>query len=234
MSVNNQLCVRTPLYSRRYVFSLFIGSILLARFCVGEEKPKSGDVNLEFSRVFIFVDKSGVVGHQHAVEGKLKKGQLFTLKDPTASNERSGSLVFDMRSFDADGSQARRYLGLEGETDAATRKKVNENMLGGEILAVQQYPEARLENATLKSTGKASNRKLPEYLLEGDFTLHKTTRRIQARCDLEEKDGWHHVRGSFKILQSDYGIKPYSKMMGAVGVKDELIIIGDLWVVPTL
>ncbi len=234
MSVNNQSSDRTLLYSSHHVFSLFITSILLASVCVGQEEPKSGDVNLEFSRVFIFVDKSGVVGHQHAVEGKLKKGQLYTLKDPAASNEQSGSLVFDMKSFDADGSQARRYLGLEGETDAATRKKVNENMLGGEILAVQQYPEARLENATLKSTGKASNRKLPEYLLEGDFTLHKTTRRIQARCDLEEKDGWHHVRGSFKILQSDYGIKPYSKMMGAVGVKDELIIIGDLWVVPTL
>jgi polyisoprenoid-binding protein YceI len=105
-------------------------------------------------------------------------------------------------------------------------------MLGPEILNVNRYPEAKFENVRVNATGKTSNRKLPEYILEGDFTLHKTTRHLQIRCDLEEKDGWHHVRGSFKILQTDYGIKPYTKMLGAVGIKDELMILGDIWLVP--
>lgn len=188
---------------------------------------KPGEVNLEFSRVFIFVDKSGVVGHEHAIEGKLKSGEIVTQQG------QPGTVVFDMRSFDADTSVARKYLGLEGETDAATRKKVNENMLGNEILDVAKYPEARLENISLKSTGKKTKRDLPEYILEGDFVLHETKRHIEVRCDVEHKDGWNHVRGGFKILQSDYGIKPFSKMLGAVGVKDQLVIMGDLWVVPT-
>jgi polyisoprenoid-binding protein YceI len=97
---------------------------------------------------------------------------------------------------------------------------------------VEKFPEARLENAKLTASNQKNQRGLPEYVLEGDFVLHATKRHIQIRCDLEEKDGWHHLRGAFKILQSDYGIKPFSKMMGAVGVKDELIILGDLWVVP--
>jgi len=188
---------------------------------------KPGEVNTQFSRVFIFVDKSGLAGHQHAVEGKLKSGQLF------ATNGQKSSLVFDMKSFDADTLTARKYLGLSGETDEATRKKVNDNMLGKEILSVNRFPEARLENATLVSSDKKSKRDLPEYVIEGDFVLHETKKHIQIRCDLEEKDGWHHIRGAFKILQSDYGIKPFSKMMGAVGVKDELVILGDLWVVPS-
>jgi polyisoprenoid-binding protein YceI len=187
---------------------------------------KPGAVNLEFSRVYIFVDKSGVAGHQHAVEGKVKSGELFT------QSSRPGTIVFDMKSFDADTPTARKYIGLEGETDAGTRKKVNENMLGVEILSVNKYPEARLENAVLKSTGKTSKRKLPEYTLEGDFVLHDTKRHIEIRCDVETRDGWNHVRGGFKILQSDYGIKPFSKMLGAVGVKDELTILGDFWMVP--
>jgi hypothetical protein len=188
---------------------------------------KPGEVNLQFSRVFIFVDKSGLAGHQHAVEGKLKSGQLFS-----TSGQKS-SLVFDMKSFDADTLTARKYLGLSGETDEATRKKVNDNMLGKEILSVNLFPEARLENATLVSIHKKSKRDLPEYVIEGDFVLHETKKHIQIRCDLEEKDGWHHIRGAFKFLQSDYGIKPFSKMMGAVGVKDELVILGDLWVAPS-
>lgn len=211
---------------RAFLFVLCLYVAHLCQLVSAQELPKPGSVNLEYSRVYIFVDKSGVVGHQHAVVGKLKSGQLYSPRD------EHGSLVFDMKSFDADGLPARQYIGLEGETDEGTRKKVNENMLGPEILSVEKYPEARLENATLKGTGQMSKRQLPEYILEGDFTLHKTTKHIRIKCEVEQKDGWHHVRGAFKILQSDYGIKPFSKMMGAVGVKDELLIIGDLWVVP--
>lgn len=190
------------------------------------QSPAPGDVNLEFSRVYIFVDKSGLVGHEHAVEGRLKSGSLYT-QEP-----RSGTIVFDMTTFDADGENARKALRLSGTTDAATRSKVNENMLGVEILNVKKYPEAKLENAVLTATGKTTGRRLPEYQLEGDFTLHSTRRHIVIPCDIEVQNGWHHVRGSFKILQSDYGIKPFSKMLGAVGVKDEIIITGDLWVAP--
>ncbi len=186
-----------------------------------------GDVNTEFSRVFIFVDKSGVVGHPHAIEGKLSSGRWFQRSDA------KGTLIFDMTSFDADGPQARKYLGLEGETDAATRTKVNENMRGEEVLWVKKFPEAKLESVSLRSTGRTSKRKLPEFVMAGEFTLHESTRPIEFVCDMELKDGWQHIRGAFKILQSDYGIKPYSKMMGAVGVKDELIILGDLWVAPS-
>jgi polyisoprenoid-binding protein YceI len=185
----------------------------------------SGDVNLEHSRIFIFVDKVGLVGHQHAVEGRLKQGQLFT-------DGQQGTLVFDMKSFDADTPTARKYLALEGETDDATKKKVNENMLGIEILNVNQYPEASFTKAKLVPVGKNSGRGLPEYMLEGDFTLHKVTKRIQIRCDMEIKEGWQHLRGAFKILQSEYGIKPFRKMLGSIGVKDELVIVGDLWIAP--
>ncbi|AMV33805.1 YceI-like domain protein [Pirellula sp. SH-Sr6A] len=191
-----------------------------------EKNWVAGEINTEFSRVFIFVDKAGLVGHQHAVEGRLKDGHLVI------NDDKKSSITFDMKSFDADTPLARKYLSIQSEIDEETRKKVNENMLGLEILSVEHYPEATLKNVKWKPTGKTSKRNLPEYLLEGNFTLHKTTRPIQAVCDAELKDGWLHVRGAFRILQSDYRIKPFSKMMGTVGVKDELRIYGDLWVVP--
>jgi polyisoprenoid-binding protein YceI len=194
-----------------------------------ETAPRSlrpGDVNTEFSRVYIYVDRTTALGHSHGIEGKFKSGNM------SISASATGELLFDMDSFDADTETARKVFSIEKEIDAPTRKKVNENMRGPEILDVKEYPEARLERATLTPTGKTSSRKLPEFLLEGDFTLHGTTRRIKALCDLEQKEGWHHVRGTFKILQSDFGIKPFSKMLGAVGIKDELVIFGDLWLVP--
>lgn len=187
---------------------------------------RSGDLNLEFSRVYIFVDKTNNLGHSHGVEGKLKSGRL------KADVQEPVSLVFDMKSFVADTPTARKVFAIDAEIDAATVRKVNQNMLGKEILDVQGFPEAVFQKATMKKTDKQSTRGLPEYQLEGEFTLHGVTRRVTFPCDLEIKDGWHHVRGKFTIRQTDFGIKPYTKAFGAVGIKDELVIQGDLWVVP--
>lgn len=225
-----------------FYFSFFIlsalGFSLLADTASAQDQaaspPKSaaiqkfnpGDLNLEFSRVYIFVDKTNNLGHSHGVEGKLKGGKLLT--DATETS----TLVFDMRSFVADTETARKVFGIDASIDAATVKKVNQNMLGNEILDVQRFPEASLEKATLTKTDRQSSRGLPEYKLEGDFTLHGKTRHVVIPCDLEIKDGWHHIRGKFTIRQTDFGIKPYTKAFGAVGIKDELVIQGDLWVVP--
>ncbi|MFO0014423.1 MAG: YceI family protein [Planctomycetota bacterium] len=188
---------------------------------------QAGDINTEFSRVYIFVDRSTSLGHAHGVEGRLLRGNILM------DGSHPGTLVIDMKSFDADTPTGRKVFGLADDIDQATRKKVTENMLGAEVLHVSKYPEAKLENVKLTATGKTSDRKLPEYVMEGDFTLHNTTRTISATCDLEDKNGWNHLRGKFRIRQTDYGIKPYSRALGAVGVKDELLIYGDLWIAPS-
>ncbi len=185
-----------------------------------------GEINREYSRVYVFVDRSNSLGHVHGVEGKLKSGMV------AVNGAQPGSLVIDMQSFDADTAAGRAAFGLADEIDQGTRQKVNENMKGPEVLNVARFPEARLENIKLIATGKESQRKLPEYTMEGDFTLQQTTRKISATCDLEEKNGWQHLRGLFRIRQTDYGIKPFSRVLGAVGVKDELLIYGDLWIMP--
>jgi hypothetical protein len=207
------------------IITVFAHLLCLVHSATGQEL-QPGALNLDYSRVFVFVDKSSSLGHQHAIEGTLKEGLLLIGQD------KPGKLVFDVATFSADTDVARKYLALDGKTDEGTKEKVNANLLGAEILDAGRYPEALLSNATLKPSGATSSRGLQEYVLDGDFTLLKTTRRIQAKCDLELKDGWQHVRGSFRILQSDYGITPFRKMFGAIGVKDELIIYGDLWIAP--
>ena len=185
----------------------------------------AGDLYLDGSRVYIHVGKVGL-GHEHAVSGQLLSGAIHL--DAT---ENAGELVFDMRSFVADTADARRYIGLEGETDESTQKQVNANMLGSAVLDVQRFPQARFEIkkiAPLKADASGAAR----YELSGNFTLHGTTRplRFVAVADTKARAGWTRLKGNFAILQTDYGIKPYTKAFGAVGVTDELRIHGDLWI----
>ncbi len=183
-----------------------------------------GDVFLGGSRVYVFVGKTGL-GHEHGVVGLLKEGRINL-----AAPRDAGMLVFDMTSFSADTPDARKYVGLEGVTDASTQQQVNANMQGEYVLDSAKHPTATFVIKQIAKLDKPSQRNLPQYVLTGDFTLHGTTRPIQVVADTEEQGGWIHLRGGFKMLQSQWGIKPFTKALGAVGVADELTIWGDLWI----
>ncbi len=192
----------------------------------GAPSTGPGDLNLKVSRVFTFVDKTGL-GHQHAVEGKLVSGKLLL-----GARSEAGELVFDMKSFDADTDMARRYLGLSGSTDESTRSKVNANMKSEDVLDVGRYPTATFKISSAVATGDTGSKGLPVYRLIGDFTLHGVTRPQVVTAEVEQSRGWLHVRGDFVVKQTSFGITPFSKAFGAIGVADALRIYGDLWVAP--
>lgn len=180
-----------------------------------------GDLHVESSRVFIHVYKKGL-GHEHAVIGKLRQGNLKL-------EAGEGLLVVDMRSFSADTEQARKYLGLAGTTDANTRQQVDANMLGPAVLDVKTFPTATFQATKIIKLASASRRGLPQYELRGDFSLHGATAPVRIISEAEERGNWLHLRGRFAIRQTDYGITPFSKAFGAIGVADRLDIYGDLW-----
>ena len=188
------------------------------------EQLEPHQISVQKSRVYIFVDKTGL-GHPHGVEGRLKSGSLIL-----GAGEEAGELVFDMNSFDADTDAARRYVGLSGSTDASTRRQVNDNMKNISILNVGQFPTATfaIKSATLLE--KKSRTGAPLYELTGEFTLRGKTRPIKFEAEAEQKDNMTHVHGRFAMLQTQYGITPFRKALGAVGVADQLIIHGDLWI----
>lgn len=185
------------------------------------------DVQTQASKVYVFVEKTGL-GHQHGVEANLLTSSLVL-----GATENAGQLVFDMTSFNADTPAARKYVGLSGTTDEGTRSAVNQNMKGSAVLNVSQYPTATFDVASAKATGQSSRQRLPVYQLDGQFTLHGTKRPLSVMVEVEQDRGWLHVRGNFNIKQTSFGITPYSKAFGAIGVADELKIYGDLFVAPT-
>lgn len=188
------------------------------------EQLEPHQISIQKSRVYIFVDKTGL-GHPHGIEGQLQSGSLNL-----GAAEEAGELVFDMNSFDADTDAARRYVGLTGSTDASTRRQVNDNMKNTSILNVRQYPTATFAIKSATLLAKKNRHGTPLYELTGEFTLRGKTRPIKLEAEAEQKDNMTHVRGRFVILQTQYGITPFRKALGAVGVADQLTIHGDLWI----
>jgi polyisoprenoid-binding protein YceI len=184
---------------------------------------RANEIDTDLSRVFIFVDKTGF-GHQHAVVGRLKSGYLRVAK------ESAGKILFDMPTFRADVQEARRRVGLEGAASEQEQEQVTANMLGASVLDVAQFPTALFAVATVRRFDERNPTGMPQFALDGDFTLHGVTRRINVTATGEKDRGFLHLKGNFPLRQTDFGIRPFKKALGAVGVADVLTVYADLWI----
>jgi polyisoprenoid-binding protein YceI len=61
--------------------------------------------------------------------------------------------------------------------------------------------------------------------VDGELTIRGVTRPLTARLPI---DAERRVSGSVRIAQSDWGIKPYRGLMGALKVRDEVDVVIDV------
>jgi hypothetical protein len=209
--------------SRVVVATIVLCQIGVARAQQSEAALGPGDINVRASRVYIFVDKTGF-GHQHAIAGRVREGNL------RIAGRSAGRIVFDLRSFIADPAEARRYIGLKGEMDAKTRQEVTANMLAAEVLDVGRFPTATFDVDALQPIEARGNSGKVQYRLEGEFKLHGAKRPLRFVADGIQERGYLHLKGTFRLRQTEYRIRPFQKALGAVGVADMLTVYGDIWI----
>jgi polyisoprenoid-binding protein YceI len=175
------------------------------------------------SRIYVKVGAEGY-GHVHGVLGRLASGTVGLAQGS------GGELVFDMTTFVADAAEARQAFGLFKPVSPSDQQKITATMLGSEVLDVARYPRAVFAiTAVIPLDGQPAGSP-GRYRLKGEFTLHGVTRRLHiiAKVEPAERANIIRMRGGFTILQSEYGMKPYSALAGLVRVADRLEIRGDL------
>jgi hypothetical protein len=179
-----------------------------------------GEVNSGSARIYVRVFKTGM-GHEHAVVGLVKEGVIHL-----GATRNAGRVVADLTSFSADPDYARKVLRLPGETDPDTQKKVTANMLGADVLDVLKFSTATGTIDSARLLQQPSTNGLPQYLLEGELTLHGVTKKMSVVVEAVEQNGWVRLRGHVSLRQSDFGMAPYTAMLGAIGVADQLELYG--------
>jgi hypothetical protein len=185
------------------------------------ESPGGFVVETLSSRVYAKVGAQGY-GRVHGISGKLLSGKVDL--------NGSGELVFEMKSFAADPPEARRHLALPHDISHSDQKKITANMLGSDVLDAANHPKAVYAiNAATPLDGQASG-ELGRYQLDGKFTLRGVTRtqRLIVLVERADTPGDLLMRGGFAIVQSSFGITPYSALGGFVRVSDKVEIIGEI------
>lgn len=184
-------------------------------------------VDAASSRIYVFVDKGSLIGHTHAIEGRLAGGEVML-----GRQQQAGRVVFDMRSMLADTPAARTALKLDGEIDASTRDQTTANMLGPDVLDAATHPTATFLINSAVPVEQAGPGQRPAYRLEGTFTLRGATRPLVVMATFEQRQGDAVLRGQFTLTQTDYGIRPFAKLGGIISIADTLQVVGGLRLLP--
>jgi polyisoprenoid-binding protein YceI len=196
----------------RYCLVLFV----LCAAGRAASRPAAGtrtfSVDERQSRALVEVGKSGVfsfaAGHTHEVEGAIAGSITVDEEHPDRSHVR---LEIDVRKLTVTG---------KGESPKDV-PKVQQTMLGNEVLDAERHPNIRFVSTTV-SVKRAALPTL-DLVVGGELTLHGVTRQVSVPVAARIEASGLMASGRFALKQTDYGITPVS-VAGVVSVKDTLNI----------
>ena len=171
--------------------------------------PRTFTVEPERSHAMIDVGKAGAfsfAGHTHEVEAPVATGVVHL--DPDAPGKSDVRLEFN--------AAAMRVTGKGESADDAA--KVQQTMLGEQVLDVKKFPVITFESTSVTAKGAAPSLAL---IVTGKMTIHGATKAVTAPVAVKIDGATLTATGRFQIKQTDFGIRPIS-IGGVVKVKDEL------------
>jgi polyisoprenoid-binding protein YceI len=197
-------------------FSLWRASVAALLLTQGAASIPSGSTILTIdpkeSQVLILVGKAGVLsfaGHVHEVVAPVVRGDVTV--DLADWQRASVSFEFEAAALRVTGTH-------EAPADVPEVQRV---MLSEQVLDVQRFPTIVFRSRRVSTTARTAN--TADMLIEGDLTLHGTTRPIAIRTNATlDAGGRLTARGAFSLKQTDFGMVPVTAAGGTIRVKDEL------------
>jgi len=157
------------------------------------------------SRFEVTTGKSGLfgfAGHEHTIRARAFSGRIVYRPDSIAASRIEITVLTDS-------------LEVLTPPDTEEIRKVTASMRT-EVLDVATYPEIRLASRRIEGTPQ-------RVTVTAALTIKGQTREVPLTVDLEIGADTLHATSTFKIKQTDFGIRPYrGGPGGTVRVADEV------------
>jgi hypothetical protein len=169
------------------------------------------------SLVRILVFRAGTLksaGHSHVVSSRDVHGLVYLHEDAAKSGF---DLVMPVNLLEIDNEELRSQEGPEfaAKVSDSAREGTRRNMLSPAVLDGGHFPAVALSSVSLEGTPAA-------LIAHTKVRLKDQERELAIPVALETGPGHVIATGEFDVRQSDFGMKPFSVMMGAVQVADDL------------
>lgn len=163
------------------------------------------------SRLEVTTAKSGLLGfagHEHTIRARAFSGRIVYRPDSLAASRIEITVLTDS-------------LEVLTPPDTEEIRKVTESMRA-EVLDVEHYPEIRLVSHRIEGTPQ-------RITMTAALTIKGQTREVPLAVDLDIGRDTLRAKSSFRIKQTDFGIKPYrGGPGGTVRVADQVTFSIDV------
>jgi polyisoprenoid-binding protein YceI len=156
------------------------------------------------------------LGHNHVITSANETGRAWTNDTPATSGFEVRMAVADL-VVDDPAARAAAGADFPGEISEAARDGTRANMLRAEVLDGERYPEIVVRAGALNGTWE-------QPTVAASVTLKGQTRSIDVPLAIVRTDDAIVAHGAFTVLQSDFGITPFSIGGGAIAVADAVDI----------
>jgi polyisoprenoid-binding protein YceI len=96
---------------------------------------------------------------------------------------------------------------------AADRDTIRRNALGA--LHAREHPQVTFQSSAIRDTADGLH-------VEGTLTIHGSAQPLVVDVAIERGDGRVRAHCEVHLRQADFGVKPYSAMLGQLRVADEV------------
>lgn len=190
--------------------------VLVAAFHAGAARAQPGrcwEIDASRSDLVVHVRPAGLFEgqlHAHHFVPTAWKGRVCF--DPENPREIDLELTFQADSL-KDRQPALSQEDIE---------EVEQQVRGPEVLDASRHPVIRYAARRFTSSGGDS---LPlKGTVHGELSLHGRTRAVDVPVTARWSGERLRVTGTADFKQSDFGIEPYSRFLGTVGVEDRVTI----------
>jgi polyisoprenoid-binding protein YceI len=177
------------------------------------------EISPQNSHLSIFVYRGGKfsrLGHNHVLTSQQLSGRAWVHPEFA----RSGfELSFPVAQLVVDDAEARRAAGSDFPPDIPQSDKdgTRKNMLKPEVLDGERYPQVKLRSAKVAGTLQAPQ-------VTASITIKDASHDVEVPVKIAIDGAKLTATGEFDVLQTQFGIKPFSVALGALEVQDRLHI----------
>lgn len=166
--------------------------------------------------VQVFKDPSTLaagLSHDHVIAAKGWSGTFtFDAANPAACK---GELSVPVAQLENDKADLRKKVGYDTQLDDSARAEVKEHMLDDEQLDAKKYPTINLKISSCSGTGS-------NITVNAALTLHGQSKTLAVPMSLSASPGELSAKGTFKVNHTDFGMEPFSAMLGQLKNLNEL------------
>lgn len=192
---------------------------ITAPFDVADRGTPSHRVDPANSWARIYVYRAGVManlGHNHVVETRAITGELWMGESP---RDAAFHLILPTESFIVDPPELRARAGADftSQPSDADIEGTRRNMLGEKVLNAARHPIIEIWSERIQVSG---DRLTADIVVSARGVLS----RISIPLEFTATESELTTKGKLTLKQTELGIAPFSILMGALAVRDELDI----------